>query len=188
MGSTPVRLTDMSLSITEHLSNLTRHIDLVREACELLGNRLIEKGEVELGIAVIARGYKHDESKFHGIEWDYLHQGPDIPAEQLKMAQQSHIANNDHHPEFWGTIQEMPRVALAEMTADCYARSQEFGTSLREWIDEKATEKYDFKKGDETYVTLMEFVDLLLVNYFTESKPKKAGKKPLTKKAKPAKI
>lgn len=178
----------MTLSLVEHLSNLTRHIDLVREACELLGDRLIEKGENEIAIQLIARGYKHDNSKFHGLEWEFLHQGGDIAEEDLKVAQQAHILNNDHHPEFWDSIKLMPRVALAEMVCDCYARSQEFGTSLRDWIDEKALEKYHFKKSDEVYSTIMEFVDLLLVNYFSETKPKKSPKKPLTKKGKSAKI
>lgn len=177
----------MTLSLVEHLSNLTRHIDLVREACELLGERLIEKGETELAVQLIARGYKHDNSKFHGLEWKFLHQG-EVAGEDLQVAQQAHILNNDHHPEFWGTIHSMPDVAVAEMVADWYARSQEFGTSLRDWIEEKALEKYEFKKSDEIFGKIMVFVDLLLVNYFSEPKPKKQVKKPLTKKGKSAKI
>jgi hypothetical protein len=56
------------LSVNDHIDNLTRHIDLVRAACTLMGKRLIASGRVEFGRLVIAKGYEHDVSKFYGIE------------------------------------------------------------------------------------------------------------------------
>ena len=157
------------MNTIEHLNNLTRHINLVRDACELLGRRLIEKGEENLGIQLIARGYKHDVSKFFGPEWDFLHNGTNVPDKELKYAINCHQSGNDHHPEFWGGIEEMPRVAIAEMVADWYARGQEFGTSLRDWIDETAVERYNINKRGKHYKWIKEFVDILLFNTFVKT-------------------
>lgn len=150
----------------EHVLNLSRHIDLVRNNCLLLGQRLIEKNEDELGIQLIARGYRHDNSKFFGIEFDYLHNGVDTPDKELSLAIETHQSNNDHHPEFWNGVDQMPRIAIAEMVCDWYSRSQEFGTSLREWIDETAITKYNINKRSHQYKWIKEFVDLLLQDSF----------------------
>ena len=149
-----------------HIDNLTRHIDLVREACYLLGTRLIKNNQEVIGRELIARGYCHDNSKFSGIEWDYLHQGPNVSKEMLDAAIKEHQSTNDHHPEFWTGIENMPEVALAECVCDWYARSQEFGTSLRDWIDEEAATKYNFTKKCKTYKLIKKFVDILLEDLF----------------------
>jgi hypothetical protein len=154
------------MNVIEHIDNLTRHIDLVRYNCLLLGKRLIEKNEVQFGVQLIARGFKHDVSKFTGIEWDFLHNGPDVPDKELKYAIDVHQSGNDHHPEYWGGLEEMPRIAIAEMVCDWYARAQEFGTSLREWIDEKAVSKYNINRRGKQFKWIKEFVDILLQDSF----------------------
>jgi len=53
----------------EHLDNLLRHITLVRDACTLIGKRLIGQGYKGLGRLFIVRGHTHDVSKFTWIEW-----------------------------------------------------------------------------------------------------------------------
>jgi hypothetical protein len=69
---------------------------------------------------------------------------------------------NPHHPEYWGGIKEMPKVYVAEMICDWYARSTEFGTGLREWIDNVATEKFSFNKEDDIYKEIQNILNLLL--------------------------
>lgn len=147
------------------IQGITRHIRNVEDNCLLLGEKLIDRGEVEFGRQLIANGFIHDASKFHGIEWD--HMAPGQPTEEegaklkLKLAVMHHNRTQSHHPEFWGKIQDMPRIALAEMVADWKARSEEFGTSLRDWIDEQATKRFLFTKDERVYKEIMEFVDLL---------------------------
>ena len=144
---------------------IARHIRNVEDNCLLLGEKLIERGEVDLGHKLIANGYVHDASKFWGIEWDHMAPGQpsieDGAKLKLKLAVQHHNRTNSHHPEFWGRIQDMPRIAIAEMAADWKARSEEFGTSLHEWIDEQATKRFHFMKDERIYKEIMEFVDLL---------------------------
>lgn len=159
----------------EHLENLTRHIELVRDACSLLGKRLIKQGRVEFGIQLIARGHAHDVSKFYGIEYDYLHRGPDTPSEELDLAIQQHQRTNSHHPEFHGGVEHMPEIDIAEMVCDWYARGQEFGTNLREWISDTAVERYHIDLEGRQYQWVNEFVDMLLQNSFSTDAKVKAS-------------
>jgi hypothetical protein len=149
----------------QQLDDLARHIGLVRDACLRLGKRLMAQGRTELGRHVAARGFVHDASKFYGIEWDYLH--ADAPTEQKRLAIEHHRRTNAHHPEYWGGIDNMPEVALAEMACDWYARSQEFGTDLREWVRSDAVPRYGIGHEGRPYRLLMGFIDLLLERPFT---------------------
>jgi hypothetical protein len=156
------------LTPREHLDNLVRHIDLVREACLLLGKRLMDQGRIEFGKQLIARGFQHDVSKFSGIEWDYLHAGKDAPKEQLELAIRQHTLANDHHPEFHGGVEQMPEIAVAEMVCDWYARSQEFGTSLRDWIKQNAIGKFKIDLESEQHAWINKFVNILLEDHFVK--------------------
>jgi hypothetical protein len=166
----PVEQSDL-LSPEAHLDDLIRHITLVRNACVLLGRRLMARGRMGDwgdGLLLIARGHCHDHSKFAGIEWDWLHSGPNTPKDKLELARQQHTATNDHHPEFSGGIQRMPRMAMAEMVCDWFSRSQERGSDLRQWIASEATKRYGFCDGDPVYKQIMEFVELLIIDPFVK--------------------
>jgi len=154
------------LNTSDHLDNLIRHIELVRGATTLLGKRLIAKGRVEFGRLLIAKGFEHDITKFYGIEWEYLHSGNDVPREQLALAIKQHVSVNSHHPEYWGGFENMPELAVAELVFDWYARSQEFGTCLRDWIIQTAIERFKIDVESEQYVWLTKFLDILLEDSF----------------------
>ena len=144
---------------------IARHIRNVEDNCLLLGTKLIESGRIDLGHNLIANGYIHDASKFHGIEFENLALS-EVKEEnsklKLKMAIRHHQKINPHHPEFWSNgIKEMPDVYVCEMVCDWKSRSEEFGTSLREWIDEQAIKKWEFTKEDDVYKKIMEYVDLI---------------------------
>jgi hypothetical protein len=157
------------LTPRDHLDNLVRHIDLVREACLLLGRRLMDSGRLEFGRLLIAAGFHHDVSKFFGIEWNYLHAGRDVPKEQLDLAIKQHTQTNSHHPEYWGGVENMPEIAVAEMVCDWYARSQEFGTCLRDWIKQNAIDRFKIDLESEQYLWIYKFVDLLLEDQFVRN-------------------
>ncbi len=153
-------------TLEQHLDNLLRHVELVREAGILLGKRLIAKGRTDFGRLLIANVHTHDASKFYGIEWQWLHMGPKVPKRMLEAAIKQHRETNSHHPEFHGGFGNMPEIAVAEMACDWYARSQEFGTGLRAWIEEEAVKKFDMDKDGEQYKWLSSFLDLLLQDSF----------------------
>ena len=148
------------------IRTLTRHIKNVEDSCLLLGEKLILNGEIELGKNLIANGFIHDASKWRGIEWDSLiNLVPDddkkITKLKLRLAINHHQKNNFHHIEYWGDIHKMPDVYLAEFCVDSKARSEEFGSDLRKWIEESATKRWNFNKNDEVYKKIMRFIDML---------------------------
>ena len=149
-----------------HFYNVLRHIKNVQEAAKLLGERLIDRGEKDLGRILIANSMIHDNSKFFGIEWEYM-SAEETNKEKLQLAVLQHVTTNPHHPEYWGDIKDMPRIYLAEMVCDWHARSVEFGTDLRDWIKNAALEKYGITTQTKVYKTIKEFVDLLLDNPFS---------------------
>jgi hypothetical protein len=164
----PQHMTTITITATNRLSVLLRHIDNVRDSCLLLGQRLISRGEEEVGRKLIANGYRHDNSKFTGIEWLYLHDDVlESEPELFKAALFQHTHTNPHHPEFWpGGIDTMPREYKGEMVCDWHARSSEFGTDLRDWVKSKATKKFRMNNSGRTYKELKELLDLLLERKF----------------------
>lgn len=156
------------------IRSITRHIRNVEDNCFLLGEKLILNGEVDLGKQLIANGFVHDASKFHGIEFEYL--SLNNPTEEsnklkLKLAIHHHQTTNLHHAEAWsGGIKDMPDVYLAEMVCDIKARSEEFGTSLLDYIENHGIKRWSINKDDETYKKIMKYVDLLCGNPFEQIK------------------
>jgi hypothetical protein len=149
------------------VDKLLRHIGNVQEACRLLGKKLIDRGEIDFGIKLIAAGQVHDYSKWSGIEFDYLVES-DFNGE-AKLAAIHHAKTNRHHPEYWGGIDLMPKICLAEFVCDIYSRATEFGTDVREYIKEKAIPRYGISPQGKVYKLIKEFLDLLLEKPFVES-------------------
>jgi len=159
-------------TINERVAGIVRHINNVRDNCLLLGERLIGQGEKELGRLLISNGFIHDNSKFHGVEWDHLSSDGTDP-ELLRVAVSNHNRTNPHHPEYWGGINEMPNLYVAEMVCDWKARSNEFGSSLQDWIDGGAAKKFGYTKDSAVYGSIMRFVGILCDKPLKPLKPKK---------------
>lgn len=161
------------LTDIDKIEAVIQHINNVRTNCTLLGQRLMKKGEVNLGRQLIANGFIHDYSKFHGMEWDHLHREND-DKDALSLAVKQHNRTNPHHPEYWGTIQDVPRIYVAEMVCDWKARSNEFGTSLLEWINGDAAKRYGYSQRDAVYNEIMYFFSMLCDQPFTPIRPEGA--------------
>lgn len=146
----------------EKIEAVLSHIQNVQRNCYKLGLKLIKIGQFELGRNLIANGQIHDNSKFKGIEFEELFFGSPILMDVVKH----HSSTNPHHPEYWGEIQAMPEVYIAEMVCDCTARSGEFGSDVRHWFITIATEKYRFKMEDEVGQKIIYFLDILLEKPF----------------------
>jgi hypothetical protein len=149
------------------VDKLIRHISNVQDACLLLGKKFVEKGESEFGIRLIELGQIHDHSKWSGIEWDYLILG-EFNGE-AKLAAQHHNRTNRSHPEYWGDVNLMPRIYVAEMCCDWLARANEFGTDVWEYVKEKAIPRYGFTPNGKVYKWIKEFLDMLLEKPFADT-------------------
>lgn len=157
------------------LDPLIRHIRSVQENALVLGEKLIKNGDVDLGQKLIANSFIHDNSKFFSPEFEELTDNQIANNEssklRFKMALASHLSKNMHHPEFWtGGIKAMNLVYLLELLCDWKSRSEQFGTSLIEYINGPAMKRFDFDKNDEVYKTLIKYHDLLCEKPFVESK------------------
>lgn len=150
------------MEVSEKIEKVLTHIKNVQRNCYKVGIKLIKKGDVELGRNLMANGQIHDNSKFKGIEFDELFYGSHI----LKEVVKHHATTNPHHPEYWGSIHKMPDVYIAEMVCDWAARASEFGTDLRGWITETATDKFKFNMDDRVGNKIIEYIDLLLEKPF----------------------
>lgn len=155
-------------AIREKLDKLLRHIELVRATALLLGEKLIQQGDMRFGLDLIANSLAHDQSKFHGIEWEYL-VGGTFDNEATRLAASHHVRTNLHHPEYWGGIEQMPRIHVAEMVCDWYARSMEFGENVRDFVRERAMERFAISRQSKVYRWIKEFLDLILEKPFRES-------------------
>jgi hypothetical protein len=154
---------DNAVIMQRRLDTLVRHINNVRENCTLLGERLIERGEIDFARLLMANGFKHDQSKFYGVEWLYLHQEvKDNDPDKFQQAAMNHVTTNKHHPEFWLHINDMPRIYIAELVCDITARSQEFGGAVRDWLEEEGLRKYQITKACKKYREINEFLKILL--------------------------
>ena len=158
----------------DKLDKLLRHINKVQEASYLLGRKLIDKGEIDLGVRLVSLGCVHDQSKFLGLEWDYLIQGEFN--EEAKLVARHHSRTSKHHPEYWGNINLMPRLYVAELVCDWYARSTEFGENIWDYIKEKAMVRYGISPQGKIYKWIKEFLDLLLDKPFVDSPVSDADK------------
>lgn len=141
------------------VNSRVQHIENVQRASRKLGEGLAGLGEFALARRLIQRAYKHDNSKFQGIEWTFLENDNEF----LKLAVQQHQQSNDHHPEYFSEgVRGMSESQLAEMVCDWYARSMEIGTDLRKWVAEVATQKYNFTLKSTTWKKIKKYIDLLL--------------------------
>lgn len=157
---------DEILSELKYIDDVIRHIELVRQNCIFLGKKLIENGNVYLGRILIKNGLIHDASKLNGIEQEYMryYLNKKINKAQkhdMSIAVKQHVSVNPHHPEYWGSIHDMPEIYIIEMVCDWKARATEFGTNLREWIDDEGTKRYNFKQSDSVYNIIHKYVDML---------------------------
>ncbi len=146
----------------EKIEAVLSHIKNVQKNCYKLGLKLIKIGQFELGRNLIANGQIHDNSKFKGIEFAELFGDSTM----LKTVVAHHTAMNAHHPEYWGSIHEMPDVYIAEMVCDCCARAAEFGSDVKDWFVRSATTKYGFKIDDEIGRKIFYYLNLLLEQPF----------------------
>ena len=168
----------------EKLDDLIRHISKVRESGILLGRRLINRGiennsssDISIGHQLIARVHIHDNSKFYGMEWKYMGKN-EQNGEMLKEAILHHQSVNDHHPEYWRDVnKDMPAIAIAEMICDWKARSEEFGTSLKDYIKDTALNRFNIPPTGRVSKIIKDYVDLLLDDDFSKKKKKSSKNK-----------
>ena len=153
-----------------------KHIKKVETNCYVLAKHYHSLGEDDFALELIKRARLHDVSKFNDFELKNLHY-PNS-AQDFSKALQLHHEKNSHHPEYYnhsrdlfsegnvGYAKRMTPVDVAEMVCDWVARGQEFGTSVRDWIENEATKKYSFSMTDEIGLEIQKHLAVLLAPKF----------------------
>lgn len=169
ISKAPYDIKNPPSDVTEkRLKYIVRHITHVQQSCTLLGERLIASDEKAIGHDLIANGFIHDNSKLRGTEWLYLHdEVKDFAPEFFEAALHQHVHTNQHHPECWNGVTNMPRLYIAEMVCDWHARSSEFGTGLREYVRTTAVKRFGFKTQSKIYRDIKKYMDMLLDTAFS---------------------
>ena len=138
---------------------IVRHIKNVQQNAEIIADKLVDAGEIDKARLLFTKVMEHDKSKLMSpLEWEHLHVGDEF----LDLAHKQHIHTNDHHPEYWGGVNNMSELAIAEWVCDVKARSSEFGTDIWSWFKNEAPKKYNFSKTGKFYKTAKKYLDLLL--------------------------
>ena len=151
----------------ERIDGLLRHINAVKDNASILAQKLMAKGEGELARRLLQNVQSHDASKFSGIEWEYLTIGNEAKGLGLKLAVEHHQKTNKHHPQYWSHgIVEMPLEQEYEMICDLAARSNEMGTSVRDYVENSMPKKYSFPKNGELHKELLGILDMLIARPF----------------------
>lgn len=151
----------------KNIETVHRHIRIVQDACLKLATRLCEEGEEDFARHLIANSLIHDNSKFHGIEWECL-TTQEEDRTKLQLAHRQHVTTNPHHPEYWGPdITQMPRLYVAEMVCDWKARSDEFGSDLRTYIVDEAYPRFKIAPTGKVSKWIKYFLDRLLEKPFS---------------------
>jgi hypothetical protein len=153
----------------EHVADLKAHIGRVQANAADLAMKLADQGKTEFARILLAHAHVHDASKWHGIEWEVLHTGPDVDTALLRKAVEQHQKVNLHHPEAWGHLSEMAPVYVAEMVCDWLARSQEMATDLRHWVRVTASQRFEFDRAAKQAAEVADFLDLLLPKKFARA-------------------
>ena len=156
-----------------------KHIKKVETNCYVLAKHFASLGQEDFAIDLIKRARKHDLSKFNSFELKNLHMPNNN--EDFAAALRNHHIENSHHPEHYNhmikykrkeeqenfaAIKYMSLLDIAEMVCDWVARGQEFGTSVREWIENEATKKYKFSMDDEIGLEIQRHLAVLLTPKF----------------------
>lgn len=146
-----------------HFECLIRHVRHVQKNMCRIAEKEEKKGNLDFARLLIKNSFLHDQSKFKAPEWYYLVIERDLISEDdLKKYVSYHNTSNPHHPEYWFAINDMSDEYVAEMVCDWKARSEEFGSSFFEWINESATKRYGFTKDDEIYKRIMYYAEMLV--------------------------
>ena len=68
---------DIELSLKK-IEGITAHIENVQDNAKTMAKKLIEQGYVNEGRELLYRSFKHDVSKFTGIEWEDMAPGLEV--------------------------------------------------------------------------------------------------------------
>ena len=187
-----MNIKNKAMNEEEKLRDILRHIKKVEDNCNRLASKLDDK---DFARQLIVRGRLHDVSKLTGYEFVNLNEEIRVAKPLVfELALKIHHERNSHHPEHYDIkqmrskktffsdpsnkdvvwieekgIDMMSDLDIAEMVCDCFARSQEIGNSIKEFLFEIAPAKYGYEKDGRVWKLMESYLELLLTPAFKRS-------------------
>lgn len=131
------------------------HKGHVLKVCNLFADYLEKEGFIEDANELRKRAIIHDNSKIlnkdefralTGIINDKscLKDSSSKLSSFKQDAIELHWQHNEHHPEHFENVEDMPRLARMEMVCDWAARSIQYNTNLLEFLEKRQEERFHF--------------------------------------------
>jgi len=133
------------------------HKEYVLIVCNKFADYLEKEGQIEDAADLRQRALVHDDSKIlNKNEFNALTaiindrsclRDANSQLSQFKQdAIELHWENNEHHPEYYKNINDMPLRARREFVCDCCARSVQYGTDLMQFMQTRLEERFNFSE------------------------------------------
>lgn len=158
--------------IKKYIDDLLVHKQYMLESCNKMVKWLLNNNQEVLAIELVERAIIHDNSKFTDEEMDALGKlyetkeplvNPDhILEDSDKDLIRTHWKNNRHHPEYFDKITDMMEIDIIEMVCDWYARSNQFGTDLMEFVHKRQENRFHFP--NEIYRKVIKYCNIMINN------------------------
>ena len=133
------------------------HKEYVSKTCNTFADYLQKIGKTEEAEDLRHRAVLHDNSKIlNEDEFKSLTSIindksclTDANSKLSKFKQDAiklHWKNNEHHPEHYENISEMPYIARVEFVCDCCARSIQYKTNLVKFMETRLRDRFEFSE------------------------------------------
>lgn len=146
------------------------HKKYVIRSANILANYLRQNGAIIHADLLEERALVHDNSKITCFEeLDSLSRiindktnlkNPSRKLSLMKMKSiELHWQHNSHHPEYYNSVIDMPRLDILEMCCDWHARSIQFNTNLMEFVVKQNEKRFRFP--DWMFAEIMHYCSIL---------------------------
>lgn len=146
------------------------HKKYVFDSALKMAKYLIDNGDEELGITLLRRAAKHDNSKLEDEELealsriscdkDSLENAGEKMTDYKKKAIELHWKNNRHHPEFFSDVSNMDEIDIIEMVCDWHARSCQYNTDLIEFCETRQENRFHFP--EDMYQRIHKYCEIII--------------------------
>ena len=159
----------MTKAKLNEIEDVFTHKKYVLDACLKMAKYLFENDEEDLGIMLLRRAAKHDNSKLEDEELealskiaedkDSLKDANEKLTDFKKKAIELHWKNNRHHPEFFSDVNNMDEIDILEIVCDWYARSMQYNTNLLEFCETRQENRFHFP--EEMYRKIHKYCEII---------------------------
>lgn len=153
-----------------YIKDLLSHKKYLFDSVYKIFEYLLENDEEELALNILRRSFSHDFSKLSEKEFNsfaaFKEYNANLKDATLSYSKEEevflkeHWKNNQHHPEYWDDVNDMKEIDIIEMVCDWHARSMEFNTDLREFVEARQNNRFHF--NDTIYSKVTKYVEILL--------------------------